>query len=299
MGQFSGFEKYDDTQSWFVFTSYVAQAAITIGAGHVLLSLPSTVLTLFLIGFCIIFVGTRLRALNNIVHECSHMTFAKTRKANNIIGRFAASLVLSCFEDYRQEHLTHHMHLGDYEKDKDLQSIEDLRLHDPLTPRTILRHIVTPFLGRHLPYYLGANFSARDGKGYLALKIGLVITVLLGLILAPWTTLLFVIFPYVVLYSALNYWTDCLDHAGLVASSDDLDASRNVLASGLIRMLFFPRSDCFHLVHHLFPQVPARHLEACHTVLVNEEDYRSRKHASWGAKDRGAFKRLFGLGYSA
>jgi len=207
------------------------------------------------------------------------MTFARSRQANTMFGRLAASLILGCFEDYRQEHMTHHMHLGDYDRDKDLQGIKDLRLHDPLTFRTILRHVVTPFLGRHLPYYLGANFSARDGKGCFALKVGLALGVMVALLLAPWTTFLFVLFPYIVLYSAMNYWTDCLDHAGLIASNDDLDASRNVLARGLIRLIFFPRSDCFHLVHHLFPQVPARHLESCHAVLRNEKDYRIRKHA--------------------
>lgn len=279
MAQFAKLEKYSTAQSWAVFTSYVAQGAISIAIGHIVLSLPVTGLTIFLALFCMVFVATRLRALNNIVHECSHMTFAQTRQANRMFGRLAASLILSCFEDYRQEHMTHHSHLGDYDKDKDLQGIKELRLHDPLTFRTILRHVATPFLGRHLPYYLGANFSARDGMACFALKVGLVSGVIVALVLAPWTTVLFVLFPYIVLYSAMNYWTDCLDHAGLVQSNDDLDASRNVLAGGLIRWIFFPRSDCFHLVHHLFPHVPARHLESCHMVLTNEEDYRSRKHA--------------------
>lgn len=279
MSQFSRLERYTNLQSGAILASYVAQALIAIGIGHILLSLPVSGLSIFLAAFCMTFVGTRLRALNNIVHECCHMTFSNTRKANTIVGSLAASLILSCFEDYKQEHMTHHMHLGDYDKDKDLQSIEDLGLHDPLTPHTVLRHIMTPFLGRHLPYYLGANFSKRDGKGYLVLKVGLVLAILIALVLAPMTIFLFILFPYVVLFSAMNYWTDCMDHAGLVASNDDLDASRNVLASGIVRLLFFPRNDCFHLVHHLFPQVPARHLERCHAVLKGDEDYRSRRHA--------------------
>ena len=295
MGQFSQFDKYTDIQAWAVFGSYVLQALITISIGHILLTLPTTALTISLMVFCMIFVGTRLRALNNIVHECSHMTFASVRQTNKRVGSIAASLVLSCFEDYRQEHMTHHMHLGDYEKDKDLQSIQDLRLHDPLSLKTVLRHIVTPFLGRHLPYYLGVNFSRRDGLACLSIKIGLILMVLGMLYFATWTALMFVLLPYVVLYSALNYWTDCFDHAGLVASNDDLDASRNVLAKGVVRMLFFPRSDCFHLVHHLFPQVPARHLETCHDVLLNEDDYRGRKHAAWRNADESVFKRFLGL----
>jgi fatty acid desaturase len=78
----------------------------------------------------------------------------------------------------------------------------------------------------------------------------------------------------------MNYWTDCMDHAGLVASEDELDSSRNIVAPGLVRWLLFPRSDCFHLVHHLFPHIPARHLESCHRLLEWDNDYASRRNAT-------------------
>jgi len=86
-------------------------------------------------------------------------------------------------------------------------------------------------------------------------------------------TPLFLVFP------TLNYWADCLDHAGLTDNEDDLDASRNMLAPKMLRVLFFPRNDCFHLVHHLFPQVPARHLDKGHDLLAKDEVYSSRHNA--------------------
>ena len=79
--------------------------------------------------------------------------------------------------------------------------------------------------------------------------------------------------PLFYIYPTLNYWTDCLDHAGLVGATDELEASRNVLAPALVRWLFFPRNDCYHLVHHLFPQVPARHLDYAHAELCKDPDY--------------------------
>jgi len=278
--QFAGLKKYNHVQAWFVFGSFVVQYIVCIVMGHILLSLEANPAVIMLMIFFAVFAATRLRALNNIVHECAHMTFGPTRSANVLFGSLSASLVLSCFQDYRDEHLTHHTHLGDYDRDMDLHGIKDLGLHDQITLRTILRHLVTPFIGRHLPYYLNANMSARDGSAYLALKAGIILGTLVFLLIAPLTALIFVILPFTFIYSAFNYWTDCLDHAGLLISQDELDASRNVLATGIVRFLFFPRNDCFHLVHHLFPHVPARHLEFCHNILETEDHYRERPHAS-------------------
>ena len=66
---------------------------------------------------------------------------------------------------------------GDYEHDRELGAIEKLRLHDPLTLRTVLRHIVTPLTGRHLRMYSGVNMSRDDGPVFFALKIGLLVAI--------------------------------------------------------------------------------------------------------------------------
>lgn len=73
-----------------------------------------------------------------------------------------------------------------------------------------------------------------------------------------------------------------MDHAGLVPTDDDLEASRNLLAPRVVRWLFFPRNDCFHLVHHLFPHIPARHLEDSHEALLDDELYVSHDNAIQG-----------------
>ncbi len=277
--KFARMDKYPAYVACLIVFAYVAQVFGAVAAGAYLLSVPyswGTPLGAFAL---MVFVGTRFRGLNNIIHECSHATFTIDRSQNTLIGRFCAALLFTSFNGYRDEHLTHHAHLGDYDHDQDLQGIQDLKLHEPLSKRVILRHIVTPLLGRHLPYYLSLDLSARDGKPSLLLK-GLVLTALvICVVLFPVTTLLFVVLPFTLFYSTLNYWADCLDHGGIVSSGDDLDASRNILAPRLIRYLFFPRNDCFHLVHHLFPHVPARHLATSHKELELDEVYSSLHNA--------------------
>lgn len=280
MRHFTGLSRYSSLNGRLIVASYFAQIVAALASGHVVLHYTTGWTSYALLGFFMVFVATRLRGLNNIVHECCHASFVEDRAENQLLGSICASAILSCYKDYRDEHLTHHQHLGDYEHDLDLQGIEDLRLHDPLTVKTFLRHLVTPFIGRHLPYYLGANMSARDGKGFLIFKVALIAAAFVFLAFQPLTALVMVFTPFLLIYSAMNYWTDCMDHAGLIESDDELEASRNILAPGVLRWLLFPRSDCFHLVHHLFPQVPARHLESCHQLLEWDAEYSARPNAS-------------------
>ena len=284
--QFRGLGTNSRRVAALIVAAYVLQVIAAVALGYWLLQYPVSVSTALGLGLVVLFIGTRLRGFNNIVHECSHFTFAERREDNVLFGRICASLVLGCFKDYRDEHMTHHAHLGDYEHDLDLQGIQAYRLEEPLTPRTILRHAVTPLLGLHLPHYLGVNLTARDGAGYRALKLGLIGAATLYLALDPLPALLFVWAPYLWVYTAINYWTDCIDHGGLVGADDELDASRNVLVPKQLRVLLFPRNDCYHLIHHLFPQVPSHHYDAVHRELLKNPEYRAR--ATSGAEADGS-----------
>jgi len=286
--EFITMSRYSPGVAWGCVAFYIAQliGAVLLGAwllkNGVSASESMAILALML------FVGTRFRALNNIVHECSHASFVRVREVNSTIGKICSALTLGSFVAYRHEHLSHHAHLGDYERDLDLQGIEAMRLHDPLTVRVILRHAVTPFIFRHLPHYLSVDLSLADGRAFQVMKLGLLALVVGLTVVAPLTMALFVILPYVVIYSALNYWADCLDHAGLIPGEDDLDGSRNVLAPKVLAWLLFPRNDGYHLVHHLFPNVPARHLSSAHNALMQDPVYRSTPNAVRGLPETAA-----------
>jgi fatty acid desaturase len=272
--RFVGLTRYSRAVAWMTVTAYLGLIAISVAVGAYLLSLPASVWSVGAVVAIVIFIGTRLRGINNIVHECCHATFAEDHRDNLLIGSFCASLLMKTFRKYRLDHLSHHANNGDYEKDAEFAVIQKFRLHDPISLRTVLRHFVTPLTGRHLPYYTGINLSAEDGRFFVGLKIGLLVAMAVFLVLSPLAALLFVLVPLFYVYPTLNYWTDCLDHAGLVGADDELEASRNVLAPMPVRLLFFPRNDSYHLVHHLFPQVPARHLHRAHAELCRDPAYR-------------------------
>lgn len=272
--QFLGLERYDRLHAWLIVAAYLGFIIAAVVTGTYLLTLPLSGWTFAAMFALAVFIGTRLRGINNIIHECSHATFATERSDNVAIGRFCAALLMKSFRKYRDDHLSHHAHNGDYEHDAEFGLIEKFGLHDPISPRTILRHAMVPLTGRHLPLYTGINLSAEDGRGYLALKLALLAAMATFLVIEPLAALAFVILPVFYIYPTLNFWTDCLDHAGLVGAKDEIEASRNVLAPTLVRLVFFPRNDSYHLVHHLFPQIPARHLHLAHEELRKDPSYR-------------------------
>lgn len=260
--------------AWLIVAAYMGLIFAAILLGTYLLALPLSIWKVAAVMATAVFIGTRLRGINNIVHECSHATFAEERSDNVMIGRFCAAILMKSFRKYRDDHLSHHAHNGDYEHDAEFGLIEKFGLHDPINLRTVLRHAFVPLTGRHLPLYTGINLSAEDGRLFLGLKLLLLASMAIFLWLEPLAAFAFVILPLFYIYPTLNFWTDCLDHAGLVGAKDEIEASRNVLAPTLVRLLFFPRNDSYHLVHHLFPQIPARHLHLAHDELSRDPSYR-------------------------
>ncbi|MEM9344317.1 MAG: fatty acid desaturase [Pseudomonadota bacterium] len=274
--RFMGLERYSALRGWLVVSVYVALILAAIYGGHLLLQQPLTLWSGLGVAGLMLFIGTRLRGINNIVHECSHASFVSDRAENTRIGRVCTAILAKSFKEYRDDHLSHHSHLGDYEHDEEFAVIEKFRLHEKLTAGMVLRLFVAPLLGRHLGAYTGISLSRADGPVYFWLRMSLLGLMIAVTAIAPLTGLLMVLMPWFFVYPTLNFWTDCIDHAGLVGSDDELMASRNVPVVAPLRLMFFPRNDCYHLVHHLFPQIPARHLKAAHEELAQDPVYAAR-----------------------
>ncbi|MCJ8323986.1 MAG: fatty acid desaturase [Rhizobiales bacterium] len=264
--------KHDDLWSILLLSFYIIQVVALIAIGYLVFyqAMPLQYLAIMAVMFLI---GTRYRALNNIVHECTHYSFCKSKKMNIFIGKIAANVIFTSYKDYKMEHMSHHKSLGDYENDLDFQSRQKFNFEASLTLGTVLRHIFTPILGLHYPQYFSVSFTFKDGFGFGMIKILMVMAVVVGLYFAPVASILMLILPFVWVFSGINYWTDCIDHAGLMHKDDDLLKSRNFILNPVIRSILFPRNDCYHLIHHLFPSVPAHHMENVHEILLGDASY--------------------------
>ena len=270
--EFRDLDKNQLLSASVILASHVVQILLSMYAGYLLISLNTALGYLGLFALTL-FIGTRYRALNNIVHECSHFAFTENRKHNEFIGSLSAAFLLKSFSEYRREHMSHHSHLGDFEKDLDFKNISEFHADDQINSAMILRHVLTPIVGLHLPKYVSVNLSISDGFGFALIKMALTVGALAWLIIDPLTAILLYFIPFFWAFSAINYWTDCIDHGGLLQHDDELMTSRNFIVPRWLRLILFPRNDCFHLVHHLFPTVPVKHFDHCHSALSEYQYY--------------------------
>lgn len=232
------------------------------------------------------FIGTRFRALSNLMHECSHYSLTTDREWNNRFGRLLSIPLLASFDRFRSTHFSHHQHTGDSALDLDFLGYEKFRFDEPLTRPAILRHLWVTLTLRHVPSFVGRTFFVRsDPPLYKALRLAfpggiLAILAISGPLSAPALIVtLYLIIPYATTFQIINYWTDVVDHAGLFDNADELHKTRNaVVENAVLRAILFPRHDCFHLVHHLFPTVPAAQLPAFHEELKSDPTYAALDH---------------------
>jgi fatty acid desaturase len=269
---FKELRKNSHLASALILFSYMMQIVVVILGG--IFFLHTNGINMALVPLAAIFIGTRLSGINNIVHECAHFAFSENRVDNEFFGKLSSALILKSFAVYRKDNLSHHAYLGDYDRDRDFGNLRQFAFEHELTWQALGRHILTPLLGLHLRRYVRIDLTAKDGHSFAMLKLGLVIGAVVFAWFAPLAVLLFIVIPFVWINPAINYWTDCVDHGGLLHSGDDLLKSRNLIVPAPLRAIIFPRNDCYHLIHHLFPNVPVGYFDRCHTQLLSHPDYR-------------------------
>ncbi|PTL79273.1 fatty acid desaturase [Vitiosangium sp. GDMCC 1.1324] len=228
------------------------------------------------------FIATRFRALGNMLHEACHGMFVKGKRANRVFGHALAIIDLTALEPYTREHFTHHQHLGDPERDLDFMPRRKFGFAES-TEHFARRHLLRPLTLVHLPSFVRPVLFSRTDPWPVTLSRWAFYAGLLTL--AQWGVGwkafgLFYLLPYFVAYQVIRYWSDAVDHAGIIGSADEFHRSRNhIFKWGLLNRVLFPRNDQYHLTHHLFPAVPTTTQGRVHALLLKDPEYADRPHA--------------------
>ena len=259
----------------------VARASATLAA--YLLAIPALVVVAEVVGrtpvtlVIAVVLGTVFKGLNNIVHECSHHAFSSERAFNERVGAWLCVVLLSDYASYKKEHSSHHRFLGDYDRDLDFALRRGLGHDRPFTWRRLVAPVATlRFLWFYLPR---PQLTRREhATGVLAWGATLAGLLAVGAVDAALALAL----GYLVVLSLLRFVIDVVDHGGIYeARRAELYKSRNfIVGNPVLRWLLFPRNDCYHLIHHLYPYLPVSTFGAVHAILMEDPDYRALPHAA-------------------
>lgn len=239
----------------------------------------------------LVIIGTRMRSISNIVHECSHNCFVEGKKWNELFGRTLAILLFSDFVRYKAHHKTHHIYTGDYERDLEFSDTKAFDFHKEIDRQQFEIHLWRLTTIRYVFFYVGRTiYNSEEELAWKLVRSTYVLT--LGALLAcgffdwriPAVVILFWFLPFLTALPAIGYLSDLFDHAGLIQRTKEIEKTRNyTVKNPILHWFFFPRNDSYHLLHHLFPNVPTKAMADCHKILINEEQsYRALPHTLSG-----------------
>lgn len=247
---------------------YLASAALTVALANRMESAKGWLLLVPLY----VLSGAALHGISLFTHEAVHGTLWPGARLNGLLGAICAWPVLQNFSAYRVLHLRHHRHLG-LEGDPDHYE-NYTRWSWMVFTMNWLRLLIG------YPVYIAAIpiLGFRQGTPKQQVAIVAEVAAVLAIATVVWwspvpsSSLLHAwLFPMVVINTLVNI-RGMSQHTLLEHASDDIQGTRSILTSGLVR--FFMCNENFHLEHHLYPGIPWHRLPEVHQRLKPELEQR-------------------------
>lgn len=215
----------------------------------------------------VVVIGTRMRALANLLHESAHYKLFADRRLNAAVGQvLCAWPIFIGYRRYTAEHRLHHQNLWRTENDPDLPLYRWTGTEYSSAGRTSFRS----FLTRHVllalvPIMPWRQLVSSAGWPRMLRMGGVAVFVLAAVAfinpaLAAGVVLYWLV-PWLTVYQIVSYWAELGEHGGL-RQAGPAWGSRNWRGNILSRLSIGSHSDdLYHLLHHWFPSVPHYRLD--------------------------------------
>jgi fatty acid desaturase len=220
---------------------------------------------------CAVLIASRIRGLENLVHEASHYHLFATRSFNDNLDVIFALPVFRTVKDYRASHMIHHKYLGDASRDPDLQRYIRLGIDDLPNQNWLWALFIRPLIGYHTIEYVQTTFLdfwRSSSLRLLKISFWMVVFVILTLTNQWLSFLLYWLIPLLVILPILRLWAEAAKHCNLDLSHEISSARSNI--GFLHRWLIHPHNDGFHTVHHFMPSIPWYRLQKAYQRMLAE-----------------------------
>ena len=227
-----------------------------------------------------------------IFHDCTHSSFFKSKRANEIVGFITGVLTFTPFRQWRWEHTVHHSSAGDLDR-RGMGDVWTLTIQEYLESsrwrRFAYRLSRNPvILFGIAPLFLFLLYQRIPTKGAKpAVKNNLHLTNLVLLAIAIGLSFVFGFWNYVIIQlivltvaSVSGVWLFYVQHQFedvYWERKEDWDYQKAALEGSSFYKLpkilqWFSGNIGFHHIHHLSPQIPNYQLENAHKAepMFNE-----------------------------
>lgn len=235
---------------------------------------------------CII-IARQLRGLEIMVHDASHLTWVRSRpKLNHFLADiFVGAPVLSSVKAYWKSHRIHH---GQYGSHKDpcrmrfaSMGVNDIDLS---THWKIARAVVAWLPGYNAAYYreIGSQSIIQWAifigwhSCVLVLPLAIFLThgvgfeLKVGIAMAVFGWVIFWVLPAMVFLPVIRSIAETEEHD---YEAGDTEFETTFTNDGwLHRLLIHPKNDAYHVIHHLFPNIPEAEHHWVHALLMEHDE---------------------------
>ncbi|KKE79262.1 fatty acid desaturase [Bacilli bacterium] len=219
-----------------------------------------------------------------IFHDCTHMSFFKSGKANRILGTITGIITHFAFEKWKRDHSIHHATSSNLDKrgtgDVWVMTVDEYTeasFWGRLGYRLYRNPLVMFGLGPFYLFLISNRFNRKGAKRkerwntYL-INVSLVVIYVLLVWFIGWQSLLMVQLPIIFIAGSLGVWLFYVQHQfedSYFENEEEWDYVKAAVDGSsyykLPKVLQWLTGNIgFHHVHHLSPRVPNYQLEKAH-----------------------------------
>ena len=222
-----------------------------------------------------------------IFHDCTHGSFFKNKKANQIVGNITGLLTSFPFEKWKREHIIHHASSSNLDK-RGIGDIEMLTVDEYLEKSKLSRFAYRLYRNPLVMFGLGPLYlvlidnrlNSKDAKRKERLNtyfhsLALLIICVSLILLFGWQAFLLVHGITLFIAGALGIWLFYIQHTyedSYFEYNEEWDYVKAAVEGSsyykLPKLLQWITGNIgYHHVHHLAPRVPNYNLEAAHESI--------------------------------
>ncbi len=219
-----------------------------------------------------------------ILHDCTHGSFFKSQKANDICGFFTGLFVFTPSAHWRHDHSVHHATSGDLDRrgvgDVPTWTVAEYQQASRLKRLTyrVVRNPVTLFVVGPLYYFLlhqrfpASHSGHRERVNVLWTNLALAAIIVIMSMTIGLKAYALVQLPVILLAGSVGMWLFYVQHQfeGVYwERREKWDFETQAIEGSSFYKLpkilqWFTGSIGFHHIHHLSPAIPNYYLEECH-----------------------------------